>query len=312
MSSHAHANDFEGLFCEINLRKNRWLVFAGYNCAEKNIGVFLDKLGLVLDHYIPKYNNRLLIGDFNSEIHETRMSEFCDVFDLRNLITEPACFKNPENPSSIDFILTNKHRSFQNSSVIETGLSDHQKLAPVVIKYRHFKNYNAAAFHVELYYALRLIKHTDINYGLFESTFMDILNKRAPLKEKLIRANNGPFMSRELSKAFRARSRLRNKFLKNRSSDNKILYKKQRNFCVNLLRKAKRDYYKNLDIKHITDNKKFWKTVRPLFSEKHNISRNITLVEDDKILSNYSEVAKTMNEFFSSTVTNLDIKGTHI
>ena len=154
----------------------------------------MDKLGLVLEHYIPKYDNLLLIGDFNSEIHETRMSEFCDVFDLRNLITEPTCFKTPENPSSIDVILTNKHRSFQNSSVIETGLSDHHKLlvtvmksfikkrAPIVIKYRDFKNYNAAAFHAEL------IKHTDINYGLFESTFMDILNKRAPLKEKLIRA----------------------------------------------------------------------------------------------------------------------------
>ena len=49
--------------------------------------------------------------------------------------------------------------------------------------------------------------------------------------------------------------------------------------------------------------------MRPLFSEKHNISRNITLVQDDKILSNVSEVAKTMNEFFSSTVANLDIKG---
>ena len=140
------------------------------------------------------------------------MSEFCDIFDSRNLITEPTCFKNTENPSSIDVILKNKHRSFQNSSVIETGLSDHHKLvvtvmksfikkrAPVVIKYRDFKNYNAAAFHAELYYARRLIKHTDINYGLFDSTFMDILNKRAPMKEKLIRANTGAFTNRELSK----------------------------------------------------------------------------------------------------------------
>ena len=178
-----------------------------------------------------------------------------------------------------------------------------KKRTTVVIKYRDFKNDNAAAFHAELYYALRLIKHTDINYGLFESTFMGILNKSAPLKEKRIRVNTGPFMNRELSKAFMTRTRLRN------NSDNKILYKKQRNFCVNLLRNAKRDYYKNLEIKHVTDNKKFWKTVRPHFSEKHNISRNITLVEDDKILSNDSEVAKTMNDFFSFTVTNIDIKG---
>ena len=86
-----------------------------------------------------------------------------------------------------------------------------KKRAPVVIEYRDFKNYNVAAFHAKLYYALRLIKHTNINYGLFESAFMDILNKKAPMKEKLIRAKTGPFMNRELSKAFMTRSRLRNK-----------------------------------------------------------------------------------------------------
>ena len=73
LSSHTQANDFEGLFFEINLGKNRWLVFAGYNCARKNIRVFLDKSELILDHYLPKYDNLLLIGDFNSEIHETRV-----------------------------------------------------------------------------------------------------------------------------------------------------------------------------------------------------------------------------------------------
>ena len=148
------------------------------------------------------------------------MSEFFDVFDLRNVST---CVKNPENPSSINVILTNKLRNFQNSKVIETGLSDHHKLvitvmkslvkkrAPVVIKYRDFKKYNASAFHAELYYALRQINHSDIDYGLFEVIFIGILDKEAPLKEKLVRANTGTFINRELSKAFVTRSRLRNK-----------------------------------------------------------------------------------------------------
>ena len=117
----------------------------------------------------------------------------------------------------------------------------------------------------------------------------------------MIRANNGPFMNKGLSKAFMTRTRLRNKSLKNPNSENKFLYKKQRNYCINLLRKSKRDYYKNLDIKHITDNKMSLKTVKPLFSYKHNISRNITHVDQ--------EVAQTMNESFSAKLVNLDIKG---
>ena len=35
---------------------------------------------------------------------------------------------NPHNPKSIDLILTNRSRSFQNSCVIETGFSDFQKM----------------------------------------------------------------------------------------------------------------------------------------------------------------------------------------
>ena len=47
---------------------------------------------------------------------------------------DAACYKNPENPSSIDLILTNNPRSFQNSSVIETGLSDFHRMVVNVIK----------------------------------------------------------------------------------------------------------------------------------------------------------------------------------
>ena len=308
---HPEDRDIEGIVFEINLRKCKWLFFAGYNNAKNQIGDFLGKLGNILDHYIPKYDNLLILGDFNSEIHETAMSEFCDIYNLQNLITQPTCYKNPLNPSSIDVVLTNKIKSFQNSTTIETGLSDYHKLtitilkhhvekrAPVVIKYRDFKEYNAFAFHAELYRALRRNVSDKTNYDLFESTFMEILNKMAPVKEKKIRANTGRFMNKELSKAFTNRARLRNKFIKNPTNNNKVAYKKQRNFCVNLLRKTKCHYYKNLDVRTITDNKTFWKCVKPLFSEKHNISRNITLVEGDRIVSKDSEVAEIMNNFLS-------------
>ena len=49
------------------------------------------------------------------------------VHNLKTLIKQKTCFKNPENPTCIDLILTNSPRSFQNSSVFETGLSDFHK-----------------------------------------------------------------------------------------------------------------------------------------------------------------------------------------
>ena len=56
-------------------------------------------------------------------------------------------------------------------------------------------------------------------------------------------------MNKTLSKAIMLRTLLRNKFLKNRSNENKTNYVKQRNRCVSLLRKTKREYYSNLDEK---------------------------------------------------------------
>ena len=62
------------------------------------------------------------------------MNDFCETYNLENLIKEPTCFKNPNNPSSIDVTLTNRKNSFQNSMTIETGLRDHHKLTISVLK----------------------------------------------------------------------------------------------------------------------------------------------------------------------------------
>ena len=49
----------------------------------------------------------------------------------------------------------------------------------------------------------------------------------------------------------------RNKYNKNRTADNWDAFRRQRNFCVKLSRKVKRDFYNQLDISEVTDNKKF-------------------------------------------------------
>ena len=114
-------------------------------------------------------------------------------------------------------------------------------------------------------------------------------------------------MNKTLQQAIMKRSRLRNIFLKNCTEENKRNYNKQRNFCVSLLRKEKKKFFDKLDIAKITDNKIFWKTVKPLFSNNTVISERITLVKDNEIISDSIEVAETFNKFFVEVVKNLDI-----
>ena len=86
---------------------------------------------------------------------------------------------------------------------------------------------------------------------------LKVLNTQAPQKKKIIRGNQQPFMNKELNKAVMQRSNLKTKFLKNRTDANKSAYNKQRNYCVNLFRKGKKKYFENLDLKNLSDNKKF-------------------------------------------------------
>ena len=62
------------------------------------------------------------------------MNAFCGRYILSSLIKEPTCYKTPANPSCIYLILTNSPRSFQNSSVVEAGLSDFHRMIVTVLK----------------------------------------------------------------------------------------------------------------------------------------------------------------------------------
>ena len=52
--------------------------------------------------------------------------------------------------------------------------------------------------------------------------------------------------------------------------------------CVNILCKSKKQYFNNIDVTKLTDNKKFWKTIRQIFLSKHEIANTIILVGNKK------------------------------
>ena len=79
------------------------------------------------------------------------------------------------------------------------------------------------------------------------------------------------------------RLRLLNKFRQERTISSNVTYKKQRNICVKLLPKTKKD---NLDIKRVTDNKQFWKTVKLCLTDKTLKDEIITFIVKMKNICN--------------------------
>ena len=73
------------------------------------------------------------------------------------------------------------------------------------------------------------------------------------------------------------------------------------------MKKTKKDHSANLDIKSVTDNKKFWQAVKPLFSNKVKGKTVIKLVENDAMIDDESEKANIFNEYFVNIVKKLGI-----
>ena len=103
------------------------------------------------------------------------------------------------------------------------------------------------------------------------------------------------------------RSRLRNNFLRSKTEETRKLYVKLRNKRVSLLEKAKKKHYQNLDGKNAIDNKKFWKTVKALLSDKSVSREKINLTENGNMRTSESETAESLNNFFYNIVKKFNI-----
>ena len=245
------------------------------------------------------------------------LKNFMCSFDLESLIDSPTSYKTI-NPSCIDSILTNKKNHFMKSATFETVLSDHHKLATTMLRktiskdnskkmyYKDYKRFDQKKFETEL--KLKLNSQTNLSYSSFQAVFLEIFNKIAPVKAKVLRFNSNAFMTKSLRKAIMLRSRLKNNFNKQRSDKNWDNYKKQRNFCVKLLRQIKEKYFSDFNVKSISDNKKFWKTIKPFFPNKGLNTNNMMLVEDNEIVREEEIIANITNNNFTNITTHRKLK----
>ena len=221
LTDHRLPDSVEFLFTEINIRNKKWLLCCSYNPNRNNISNHISHLSKCLDNYISHYDNISFLGDFNSQPSENYVNDFCNVYNLSNLVKEPTCCKNPDNPSCIDLLLTNRPNCFQSTMTMETGITDflkmvitvliffYKKQKPKLIHYRNYKTFNANLFKEELNNELLNIDINNAELVGFMSTVLSVLDKHAPIKRKYIRANNSAFMTKELRAAIMRRSKLR-------------------------------------------------------------------------------------------------------
>ena len=73
------------------------------------------------DSNTSKYDNFLLLGDFNFDPTAEAMKTFCQVERFKNLLDKPTCYKNHTNPSSVYLIIKNNPKASKTLSPLKPG-----------------------------------------------------------------------------------------------------------------------------------------------------------------------------------------------
>ena len=148
---------------------------------------------------------------------EQRIESFLYMHRLCNVVKEKTCFKNMQNPSCIDLLLTNNVYAFQQTTklvltVLKTTVPRSQ---PKEINYRDYKQFDPSKFKKDLKNVLT--KENIDSCTKLDEQFLKVLNIHAPLKIKLLRANHAPYISKTLRKAIMRRSYLEKVYFKKRT-----------------------------------------------------------------------------------------------
>ena len=86
---------------------------------------------------------------------------------------------------------------------------------------------------------------------------MTVLNKQFLLETKFLSHTKSSFITKELGKGIMKRSELKNKYNKDRKHKTWSLHNRQRNFCVTVVRKTKKNYFKHVKMEDMRNNKEF-------------------------------------------------------
>ena len=120
------------------------------------------------------------------------MSEFCETYNLQDLVNDTTCYESPSKPTCIDLISTNFPKSVQHTQTIETGLSEFHKLTLTVLKtylprlkpdiYRDYKAFVNHCFQSKLLPEINSSDSDITNLEDLQYTFQRVLDKHASLK----------------------------------------------------------------------------------------------------------------------------------
>ena len=271
-------------------------------------------------------NDIIITGDFNFDLLKPATNRFisslCHQFGLQQIIEEPTHFT--ENSSSlIDIFLVSNVSSIISSCVCDPYLNQNVRYHCPVLSVFNFQKPRFKTFERKVWrydnadYDLLREKAAQVNWTEFEENSVDEFNSDIlkkihkvteeciPNKSVKVRPFEPPWINTQIKRKIRCRKRA---YKKAKLRNTEYLwqnFRRIRNETTQLIRQCKKQYYENLANKLHESNvscKDWWKILKS-FIKQNDKSQIPTLSSEDKSISDSTEKADLLNEYFSKQST---------
>ncbi len=162
------------------------------------------------------------------------------------------------------------------------------------IHYRSYKNFEDDKFTIIAwsyvpFHVSEVFDDIDDSYWFFNCLLTDVISEHAPVKTKILKRSQVPYMNSKLRKGINVKNMLWRKYKKHRSQFHWEKYRVQRNYVTKLRKQSMNSYLMN-KCNGPKTGKEFWGAVKPLISNKYMSSNdNIMLLENEQIIREPNE-----------------------
>ena len=326
--------DIEICTVSIKIGNQKFNIIAIYRPQSKRRRVdnFTEIMSNILKDKLFTKTDTIMIGDFNINLleHSTHQETGNYLATLQSLnyipiINRPTRFPEGNqtgNESLLDHIYVNFTLPSV-SGILQYEITDHLPVFLNIllpqqhtnlsyqIKFRIFSENNRQLFTrnlctVEWERMLSADVSVDDNFNNFYNTFQQLYNQCFPITTKLVsnRRIRNPWITSGLLTSIRRKSTLYKEYKDGLT--NEMQYKSYNNRVNALVRKTKRDYYRRIFSNYKNNTKKLWKTINHLTKPPSPKQTFSSIINDDKILTDASDISNAFNKFFTSIASKLE------
>ena len=323
----------EYLVCNIRLNNRDDItlgcIYRSPDSEEEN-NALLNSLLMEINNSI-KHKHVCIMGDFNykeinwdknevytnSEHHAYHLFDTVNDLFLYENVRQPTRFRDGQNPSALDWVLTDKQDSISHLQVEPPlGKSDHGVISfNLDVSSNNTAHYCPYAYHRGDYNKIKndmndidwvteLADSTiDEAWGLFSRKLSGAIERHIP-KQKYKNRKKPPWLNRESILAIKEKHKTWNRYKKKPSRENWEAYTTSRNIATNKINQAKCNYEGKIAAEVKNNPKSFWSYVKSKTSSKGGIRelRNA----DNEIITQDNQKAILLNNYFTSVFTDED------